>query len=168
MHHHYLPWSVGWTCKYKASQMLWRTMFPHVSHNKHHRKDTIRMNVGFIKYSTSIILRGLTSLPRFSDTLAPGAFLSRTRPQCPGVSLKRSQELRAWRKWLDFPIATGSMWFYMLDFGWINFASVCQGLKFSLELARVHEIATGNNYHSIWRRILLFILIKHNPSNTRQ
>ena len=70
-----------------------------------------------LSYLTSIILRGLTSLPRFGDTLAPGAFLSRTRRRCLGVSLRRSQELRAWQKWLDFPIATGSNWFYMLDFG---------------------------------------------------
>ena len=168
MHHDYLPWSLGWTCKYKASQMLRWTMFPHVSHiNKHHRRDTIRIHVGFIisyEYhpagsnkppplrwhpgSWSVPFENETAMPRGEPEAKPG---TPSMAEMAGFS--------------------DCNWFQVVLYAWLWVNQLCLGLpsvEIQPELVRVHEIANGNNYHSIWRSVLLFILIEHSPSNTKQ
>ena len=103
----YDPWDeAARSCKYSASSMLWWTMFPNVPHlsqqtsKRHYHPLVYPSFIGFIMFyeyhhggSNS-----LTSLPRFGGPLAPGAFLSRTRPRCLRVSLRNgSQELQTWQ-----------------------------------------------------------------------
>ena len=137
----YDPWDeAARSCKYSASSMLWWTMFPNVPHlsqqtsKRHYHPLVYPSFIGFIMFyeyhhggswglqqsNKSPPIRWPPrswSVPFENETAMPQGQPAQWKPGTPDM---------ANNGWIFQIIPTrihvyGSMWFYMLEFGWINF-----------------------------------------------